>query len=238
MTITNSLASVAVKDIEAAAQWYAKVIGRPADSSPMPELAEWKFPSGGWLQVYALPERAGSCSCTFAVSSIEAEAGRLEKLGITAGAQMGEQVKVFMVKDPDGNSIAFAQSPDEAATHDSVAIARAAYEAYVTKDRAAIEALIADDFRFSSPLDNRLDRATYFARCWPNSETSERFEFIHLVPHGEQVFVTYEGRGAGGHRFRNTEIVTVRGAQIVEVEVYFGWDLPHKAQLGGFVDKA
>ena len=131
-----------------------------------------------------------------------------------------------------------AQSPDMTMTSDAVAIARAAYEAYVTKDRVAIEALIADDFHFSSPLDNRIDRATYFDRCWPYSKTAEGFEFIHLVPDGERVFVTYEARGAGGHRFRNTEIVTVRGSQIIEVEVYFGWDLPHKAPVGGFIDKA
>lgn len=235
MTISNALASVAVKDIQVAAQWYAKVIGRAADSMPMPELAEWKFPSGGWLQVYALPERAGSCSCTLAVSNIDEEAARLEKLGVATGNQMGEQVKVYMVKDPDGNSIAFAQSPNKTASHDSIAIARAAYDAYVSKDRAAIEALIAEDFHFSSPLDNRIDRATYFARCWPNSKTTEGFEFIHVVPDGERIFVTYEARGAGGHRFRNTEIVTVRGSQIVEVEVYFGWDLPHKAAVGGFI---
>ena len=123
-------------------------------------------------------------------------------------------------------------------TNDAVAIARAAYDAYVAKDRAAIEALIADDFHFTSPLDNRLDRATYFARCWPNSETTEGFELIYLVRDRERVFVTYEGRGAAGHRFRNTEVVTVRGSQIVEVEVYFGWDLPHKASVGGFVDEA
>lgn len=119
----------------------------------------------------------------------------------------------------------------------AVAIARAAYGAYVSKDRTAIEALIAPDFHFSSPLDNRIDRTSYFARCWPNSQTAEGFEFIHLVQSGAQVFVTYEARGADGHRFRNTEIVTVRGAQIVEVEVYFGWDLPHKAAVGGFVEE-
>ena len=238
MTIANALASVAVKDIKAAEHWYQKVIGRAADLTPTPELAEWKFPNGGGLQVYALPERAGSCSCTLAVASIDVEAARLEKLGVATDARRGEQVKVFMVKDPDGNSIAFAQSPDVTTSHESVAIARAAYEAYVAKDRAAIEALIADDFHFSSPLDKRIDRATYFSRCWPNSQMIEAFDFIHLVPHGEQVFVAYEARGAGGHRFRNTEIVTVRGAQIVEVEVYFGWDLPHKAAVGGFVAPA
>lgn len=238
MTITNCLASVAVKDIKASAPWYAKVIGRAADSSPTPDLAEWKFPSGGWLQVYALAERAGSCSCTLFVSSIDQEAARLEKLGVATGNQMGEQFRVFMIKDPDGNSIAFAQSPDSTATHNSIAIARAAYNAYVSKDRAAMEALIAEDFHFSSPLDNRINRAAYFARCWPFSKSAEGFELIHLVPDGARVFVTYEARSAGGHRFRNTELVTVRGAQIVEVEVYFGWDLPHKAPVGSFVDKA
>jgi ketosteroid isomerase-like protein len=120
---------------------------------------------------------------------------------------------------------------------DAVAIARASYDAYVTKDRAAIEALIADDFHFTSPLDNRLDRATYFARCWPNSESIEGFDFIHLVPDGERVFVTYEGRG-GGRCFRNTEILTVKDGRITDAEVYFGWTIPHDARPGGFVDAA
>jgi hypothetical protein len=43
-------------------------------------------------------------------------------------------------------------------TAGNVAIARAAYEAYVTKDRPALERLIGEDFHFTSPLDNRLDR--------------------------------------------------------------------------------
>ena len=120
--------------------------------------------------------------------------------------------------------------------NDPIAVARASYDAYVRKDRAAIEALIADDFHFTSPLDNRLDRATYFERCWPNSQRISAFDYIHLVAHGEQVFVTYEGSDVDGGRFRNTEVLTVRGQQIVEAEVYFGWSIPHKAPVGGFTD--
>jgi hypothetical protein len=120
--------------------------------------------------------------------------------------------------------------------HDIIAIARAAYEAYVGKNRAAIEKLIAADFHFTSPLDNRIDRATYFARCWPNSEGIDGFKFINLVPDGDRVFVTYESHTKNGERFRNTEIVTVRDGLIVEVEVYFGWSIPHKAKVGGFVE--
>ena len=122
-----------------------------------------------------------------------------------------------------------------AQTDDSVAIARAAYEAYVAKDRAAIEKLIADDFHFTSPLDNRIDRATYFARCWPNSAWIKGFDYINLVPEGDRVFVTYEGHSSKGNSFRNTEILIIRNRQIVEVEVYFGWSIPHKAGLGGFL---
>src|SRR5262245_38124316 len=115
------------------------------------------------------------------------------------------------------------------------AIAQAAYKAYETKDRGALEALLADDFHFTSPLDNRLDRETYFRRCWPISEVLERFDFVHIVTDGDRVFVTYESRNKDGHRFRNTEILTIRDRLIVEVEVYFGWSLPHKAQQGGFI---
>ena len=48
--------------------------------------------------------------------------------------------------------------------------------------------------------------------------------------------MTYEGKRSTGKPFRNTEIVTVRNGKIVEVEVYFGWSIPHEAPVGGFVD--
>jgi hypothetical protein len=47
-----------------------------------------------------------------------------------------------------------------------VSVAKKTYQAYVNKDRAAIESLVAEDFRFTSPLDNCINRETYFARCW------------------------------------------------------------------------
>jgi ketosteroid isomerase-like protein len=118
---------------------------------------------------------------------------------------------------------------------DPADIARASYLAYVHKDRAAIEALIGDDFHFTSPLDNRLDRQTYFTRCWPNSETITDFKFVDVVVHGEQVFVVYEGTSLRSRRFRNTERLTIRDGKIVEAEVYFGWSLPHDAPEGGYV---
>ena len=114
---------------------------------------------------------------------------------------------------------------------DISAIARAAYDCYVTKDRAALEFLIANNFRFTSPLDNGLNRESYFAICWPNSANTEYFDFIHMIEHDDQVFVTYEGRSKTTH-FRKTEILTVRDRKIIEVEVYFGWSVPHEVPAG------
>ena len=50
-------------------------------------------------------------------------------------------------------------------------------------------------------------------------------------------FRDYEGVAVGGGRFRNTEILTFRGGQVIDVEVYFGWSIPHDAKAGSFVDK-
>ncbi|MFC5422414.1 nuclear transport factor 2 family protein [Bosea eneae] len=119
---------------------------------------------------------------------------------------------------------------------DASEIARACYKAYVDKDRTAIEALIAEDFHFTSPLDNRLDRTAYFERCWPNSERIRACTFKRLIAIGETVFVTYEGEAVDGKGFSNTEVMTIRNGEIVEVEVYFGWSLPHPAPEGGFVE--
>ena len=48
-------------------------------------------------------------------------------------------------------------------------LARRMYEAFASGDRAYIEAMFTEDFRFSSPLDVGLDRGGYFERCWPGS---------------------------------------------------------------------
>lgn len=113
MKINNAIASIAVKDLKAAAAWYEKLFGRPADSTPMPELAEWKFERGGWLQVYELPERAGAGSCTLAVSDISSVIAHLQGLGINTGeASSGAKVKTVMITDPDGNHLAFAETID------------------------------------------------------------------------------------------------------------------------------
>jgi predicted enzyme related to lactoylglutathione lyase len=114
MTIKNALASVAVKDLASAVKWYERLLSRPADSRPMPEVAEWRFERGGWLQVYqSEPQRAGNCSVTLAVDSIDEQLATLKRSGVETGSPaVNAKVKTLMLRDPDGNHIAFAQTSD------------------------------------------------------------------------------------------------------------------------------
>ena len=123
-------------------------------------------------------------------------------------------------------------------TDSNISIVRKYFQAYADKDRAAIEGTVDQAFRFSSPRDNRIDRATYFRRCWKNSESIVGHRMVHLVADGERVFVTYELAWMTGRVSRNTEIFTLRDGKIVDVEVYFGWSVPHEASEGGFVERA
>lgn len=57
------------------------------------------------------PDRTGGGSCTLAVDDIQETIDDLKELNVDPGKLMaGELVKTVMIKDPDGNSIAFAQA--------------------------------------------------------------------------------------------------------------------------------
>lgn len=122
-------------------------------------------------------------------------------------------------------------------TQNPLALAQAALQAYIKKDRPAIEALLADDFRFTSPIDNGLDRATYLEVCWPNNEAMKDMKLIYGAENGDRAFIVYEVQTAT-KRFRNSEVHMVRDGKLVTIEVYFGWDLPHNAKPGEHIDNA
>jgi ketosteroid isomerase-like protein len=105
-------------------------------------------------------------------------------------------------------------------------LVRSMYAIFQAKDRAAMEGLLDDDFRFSSPRDYRISKSEYFERCWPNSDKLSGFELEKVFVEGNEAFVRYTAqRNADGVRFRNTEFLRVEGGKVKEVDVYFGRDL-------------
>src|SRR5262249_4460194 len=106
-------------------------------------------------------------------------------------------------------------------SRDIASLVRQAFEAYLKKDRSLIEPILADEFRFTSPYDDHIDRQTYFERCWPNSHAMKSFREVELIARGEAAFVLYEAAFGDKPAVRNTEFFRARDGRLISVEVYF-----------------
>jgi ketosteroid isomerase-like protein len=102
-------------------------------------------------------------------------------------------------------------------------VVEAAFRHYRSQDRAAALPLYADDFTFTSPQDDHIDKAAFFERCFPTAGRFAEQRLLHLVAADEEVvLVEYAYELTGGGRYRNMESITVRDGLIREVRVYFG----------------
>jgi ketosteroid isomerase-like protein len=105
---------------------------------------------------------------------------------------------------------------------DKAEIIRAIFAAYLSNDRKAVEDSFTDDFRFTSPYDDEIDKATYFERCWRVSDWIERHQIERIFVEGDAAFVTYKCVARSGKNFRNTEFFSFDGDRIKRIDVYFG----------------
>ncbi len=104
---------------------------------------------------------------------------------------------------------------------------RAMFDSYLRQDRDAAERLIADEFVFTSPQDDHIDRAAFFERCFPTANRLVRQDLLKVASAGDNdVFVMYEYELKTGERHRNVELLTVKGDQISEAQVFFGGRYP------------
>ena len=101
-------------------------------------------------------------------------------------------------------------------------IIRSCFAAYRVKDRNILEDLLADDFTFTSPYDDRIDKATYFERCWPNGLRMRANTLEKIFEDGDEAFVTYKVVTHDGTEFRNTEFFTFQDDRVRTIDVYFG----------------
>ena len=105
-----------------------------------------------------------------------------------------------------------------------VDIVQAVFDAYLRQDRETEDRLLAEDFVFTSPQDDHIDKATFFERCFPTADRFTTQEMIYVVPTGGgDVFAMYEYElKESGERHRNVELLTVRDGQVAETQVFFG----------------
>jgi hypothetical protein len=101
-------------------------------------------------------------------------------------------------------------------------IIRTVFAAYRDQNRKVVEDALADDFTFTSPYDDAIDKAAYFERCWPNSARIREQEIERIFAQGNEAFVTYRMVNREGDAFRNTEFFVFAGDRIKSIDVYFG----------------
>jgi ketosteroid isomerase-like protein len=99
---------------------------------------------------------------------------------------------------------------------------RQIFAAYLANDRKFVEDAFSDDFRFTSPYDDNIDKLTYFERYWSGSDWIERHELERIFVEGDEAFVTYRCVAKDGKTFRNTEFLVFDGGKVKRIDVYFG----------------
>jgi ketosteroid isomerase-like protein len=102
-------------------------------------------------------------------------------------------------------------------------IVRTMFEAYLAKEERTGVALLADDFVFTSPQDDHIDKTAFMQRCFPTAARLVSQEILELAGVSDDgVFIMYEYELKTGERYRNAEFITVRGGKLVETQVFFG----------------
>lgn len=105
---------------------------------------------------------------------------------------------------------------------DKTEFIRALFAAYRSNDRKMVEGAFTEDFRFTSPYDDEIDKSTYFERCWRASDWIEQQELERILVEDDEAFVTYRCVAKDGKSFRDTEFFTFEADRIKRIDVYFG----------------
>lgn len=114
-----------------------------------------------------------------------------------------------------------AQEESSTATEE---IARKWYKAWVEKDEVQFQALMADNFTFSSAAgDDHIDRGTFKTRCWDTqAHLIQKSDLERVITSGNEAFVKYLCHTTNGKSFRNVEYLRIRDGKLEALECYFG----------------
>lgn len=97
------------------------------------------------------------------------------------------------------------------------------YAAWETKAWHPIDVLLADDFTFSSPLDDHISKGDFKKGCWDTQIAYiERFDLKQVIGAPDEAFVMYVCHTTNGKMFRNVEYFQFRDDKVKAVECYFG----------------
>jgi hypothetical protein len=97
------------------------------------------------------------------------------------------------------------------------------YRDWELKDWHPVDMLLADDFTFTSPVDDHISKSAFKAGCWDTQIAFiARFDLKHVVTTDDEAFVMYVCHTTNGKTLRNVEYLRLRNEQVQAIECYFG----------------
>jgi len=115
-----------------------------------------------------------------------------------------------------------AASATPSATNE--ALIRRYYGGWEQKDWGVVDALLAEDFTFTSAApDDHISKAAFKKQCWDTqSALIEAFDLERVLATQSDAFVKYLCRTKSGKSFRNIEYHRLTGRKLQSIECYFG----------------
>jgi ketosteroid isomerase-like protein len=102
-------------------------------------------------------------------------------------------------------------------------LVREYYAAWETKHWNPIDALLADDFTFSSPMDEHISKSAFKKGCWDTQVAfTDRFDVKQVIAAENEAFVMYVCHTMNGKTFQNVEYFHLRDGKVKAIECYFG----------------
>jgi ketosteroid isomerase-like protein len=115
------------------------------------------------------------------------------------------------------------------------AVVRKWYAAWLKKDMdwGPFDALLADDFTFSSTDGNdHISKTAFKKNCWDTQIAFVKgFELEAVMVKGDEAFVKYLCHTMNGKSFRNVEYLRLRNQRIEEIQCYFGGNMTYPSAV-------
>jgi ketosteroid isomerase-like protein len=95
------------------------------------------------------------------------------------------------------------------------------FRAWHARDWDFVASNLADDFTFTSPYDDHLNRHEFKIKCWDAIKEIGEFEIVTIVEGDTEAFVRYKN-SINGQKVQNAEHFVFEDDKVKAVTVFFG----------------
>jgi catechol 2,3-dioxygenase-like lactoylglutathione lyase family enzyme len=112
LAIKVLFAGIPVADLDAAIEWYERLLGGPPDMKPNEIERTWKLTDESWIYVVTDPDRAGKALVTVMVDDLDERLAALAGRGVEPDEMevISEAIRKAVFTDPEGNQIGIGQA--------------------------------------------------------------------------------------------------------------------------------